>query len=278
MGKININDIKAEIKRSGASKGKLIYFKEGTKVRVRFLTDFEDGISVTFHDSYAKSINQPCQEMFGRECTMCDDDELRTRNKYCWAVYDYEAKEVKLILEAINQCSPVSALASFYETYGTLTDRDYEIKQLGSGSSKTFTIVPLEKRAFRNPKAKPLSEKAMLKIIDKAYPSEDVDEEEMEENPKKGTGKGKADTKAKNQKKNEDEWEDEEEKPDYSKMKPLELYKLCQEHDISCQKKKSQKYYIELLEKYDEEQDGDEWEDEDFMNIPDDMDEELPFN
>lgn len=256
MGKISLSKIKSEIQKSGGSKGKFLYFKDGMKVRVRFLTDMEDGMEIPFHNSFALGVNVPCQEVFGRECEYCEDDELKTRNMYVWSVYDYEAKEVKLLLFAVNQCSPVPAMASLYESYGTLCDRDYEIKQIGSQQNKTFSVIPLDKSKFRNTKVKALSDSAILKYIDKAYPadnSEDIEDDE----PKKKT-KTKTKTKVE-----ENDWEEEETNDtDYESMKPQELYKLCKERDIECKPKKSKEYYIDLLEEDDEENESDDWGEE----------------
>ena len=44
--------IKADAQKSGQNKSKFIFFKEGEKKRVRFLSDMEDGIEVVFHDNY----------------------------------------------------------------------------------------------------------------------------------------------------------------------------------------------------------------------------------
>ena len=233
MGKIKLSDIKSEISKSGTSKGKFMFFKEDSKARVRFLTDMEDGLEIEFHDSFALGVNVPCQEEFGRECEYCDDENLRTRKMYVWSVYDFESKEVKLLMAAVNNCSPVPALASLYETYGTLLDRDYEIKRIGKGQNTTYSVIPLDKAKFRNNKIKPLSDSAILKYIDKAYPAD-----------------------------NNEDFEEEEETNDYESMKPQELYKLCKERDIDCKPKKSKEYYIDLLEEADEENDSDDWDEE----------------
>lgn len=270
MGKISLNNIKNEIKKSGASKGKLLYFKEDTKSRVRFLTDMEEGLEIPFHDSFQLGVNVPCQEIFGRDCEYCENDDLRTRNMYAWSVYDYESKEVKILFFAVNNCSPVPALASLYESYGTLTDRDYEIKRIGKGQNTTYSVIPLEKMKFRNTKVKALSEQAMLKIIDKAYPadnSEDLeDEEEAPKNKTKGN-KGVNKTKGKAKKQEEEDWEDideDEEENDYENMSAKELYNLCDERGIDCKPRKSKEYYIDLLEAEDEDDSwGDDNEDED---------------
>lgn len=267
--------IKGDIQKSGTNRGKFLYLKEGDKIRVRFLTDMEDGLEVVFHDSYALGVNVPCQEAFGRECKYCEDQDLRTRSQYVWSVYDYEAEEVKLLMAPVNQCSPVPQIAAVYESYGTLTDRDYEIKRQGKGQNTTYTVLPLEKKVFRNKKVKPLSEQSILKIIDKAYPDEETDYTDDEEEETKTKTKKKSETKQKGkmskymnepEEDNEDDWgEEEEQENDYESMKPVELYKLCKERDISCKPKKSKEYYIDLLTEADEEdsEDEDDWGDDD---------------
>lgn len=231
---INLDDLRNEINKAGTNKGKFLFLKEGTKVRIRFLNDFGDGLTVPFHDSYEKGINVPCQEVFGRECKYCDDDELRTRNQYVWSVYDYESSEVKLLMHPVNSCTPVGAFASFHETYGTLLDRDYEVKKMGKGTNTLYTVVPLDKQKFRNQKVKAMSEQAILKAIDKAYPCEDSYDDSDEE---------------------EDEREDGlmnvPEEEDYDSMSPKELYTLCCKKNIECRKKMTKQYYLDLLEEDD---------------------------
>ena len=259
-----VDDIKNQVKKSGTNKGKFLYFKSGTKVRVRFLDDMEDGHKVKFHDSYTAGINVPCQETFDRECPYCDDDELRTRDQYAWSVWDYDAKEVKILMAPVNQCSPVPALVSMYEAYGTLCDRDYVITKSGQQQSTTFSVVPMDKAKFRNEKAKALSESAFLKTLDKAFPCEDEDDDDdyEEEAPKKKSSKKKK------PEPEDDEWEDDDnEAIDYYEMSPKELYKLCKERDIDVVAKKPAKYYITKLEDddsktedgWDDEEDEDEW-------------------
>lgn len=271
---IDIKKIKDEIKKSGASKGKFLYFREDEKVRIHFLQEIDEGLEVVFHDSFKLGVNVPCQEVFGRECEYCEDDDLRTRSMYIWSVYEYESDEVKLLMAAVNNCSPVPSLLSLFESYGTIMDRDYEIVRRGKGQNTTYSVIPLKERKFRNTKAKPLSEQAVLKYIDKAYPADnsDVDEEEKSSKKKKKGSKAKNTLKGRmnEPEEPEDEWEDEEEeeKPDYSDMSPKELYKICCEKGIDCKPKKKKEYYLELLEDDEGEEQEDEWEDEE---------EELPF-
>lgn len=276
-----VDKIKADVKKSGQNKGKFIYFREGQKIRVRFLTDMDDGMEVTFHDSYEAGINVPCQDLFGRSCPYCDDESLRTRSQYIWSVYNYETKEVQLFMFPVNNCSPIPALMAMYENYGTITDRDYVISVTGKQQNKTFSVVPMDKVKFRNTKAKAFSDKAILKMLDNAFPCDAVeDDDEEDEAPKK---RGPKSTGKKSNRKSEpeededddydsDEWgdEDDDDVIDYSEMSAKELYNLCKERDIKVAPKKPAKYYINQLEEYDaaqedwddEDDDDEEWEDE----------------
>ena len=113
-----------------------------------------------------------------------------------------------------------------------------------------------------------MSEQAILKAIDKAYPANnsEIEEEEEEE---KSTRKKQKPTKTKTrepepEEDEEEDWDDEEENEnDYEEMTARELYKLCKERDIDCKPKRSKEYYIDLLEEYDESLDEDDWGDED---------------
>lgn len=282
-----IDSIKNDVKKAGTNKGKFMYFREGQKQRVRFLIEMDDGIEVRFHDSFEKGVNVPCQEIFGRDCPYCEDEDLRTRSQYVWSVYNYETKEVMLFMFPVNNCSPIPALMAMYENYGTITDRDYVISVTGKQQNKTFSVVPMDKVKFRNEKAKPLSDKAILKMIDKAWPSDvDDDDEDDDEKPvrqsKTKASKGKpSNKKAKAKPEPEDDyddeqdWDDEDDVLDYSEMSPKELYALCKERKIEAVPKKNAKYYINLLEEWDsahddwddededDDNDDDEWEDDD---------------
>ena len=277
-----VDKIKADVKKSGQNKGKFIYFREGQKQRIRFLTDMDDGMEVTFHDSFERSINVPCQEHFGRNCPYCEEEGLRTRSQYIWSVYNYEAKEVQLFMFAVNNCSPIPALMAMYENYGTICDRDYVISVSGKQQNKTFSVVPMDKVKFRNDKAKAYSEKAILKMLDKAFPCDEVEDDEDEDEASKKRSAKSAGNKGKRKPEPEEdeddddydaeeEWEDDESEdaPGYSDMSAKELYKLCKERGIEVKPKKPEKYYIKQLEEYDEaqedwgdEEDEDDWEDE----------------
>lgn len=293
-----LDSIKQDARKSGQSKGKFIYFREGQKVRIRFLQDMDDGLELLFHDSFERSINVPCQELFGRDCPYCNDESVRTRKQYCWSVWDYENKEVKLFMFPVNNCTPIPALVAMYENYGTITDRDYVITVSGKQQNKTFSVVPMDKVKFRNDKAKAYSEKAVLQLLDKAFPCDatsdsDIDDEDEEEEKPKKKKKPTSESKKPNTKgkaKDEDEDDDYDDIPedieddipfdeddeddgediDYEDMSVKELYKLCKKRKIDVEPKKSQRYYIKKLEDADQaeddwedDEDDDDWEDDD---------------
>lgn len=280
-----LDSIKQDAKKSGQSKGKFIYFREGQKVRVRFLQDMDDGMEIEFHDSFEQGINVPCQELFGRDCPYCNDDSLRTRKQYCWSVWDYENKEVKLFMFPVNNCTPIPALVAMYENYGTLTDRDYVISVSGKQQNKTFSVVPMDKVKFRNDKAKAYSNKEVLKLLDKAFPcdavsDDDLSDDEEDDEPKKKApkkqGKKKPEPETDIDEDEDDElpYEDDEaeddESTDYEDMSVKELFKLCKKRKIEVEPKKSQRYYIKKLEDADQaeddwegDEDDDDWEDDD---------------
>lgn len=269
-----LDNIKKEAAKSGQNKGKIFFVKDGEKKRVRFLNDMDDGMEVTFHDSFEAGINVPCQEVFDRECPYCEEEGLRTRSQYIWSVWDYDAAEVKLFMYPVNNCSPIPALAQIYETYGTLTDRDYVISVTGKQQNKTFGVVPMDKNRFKNAKAKPFSESKVLSILDKAYPDENRPVEDEDDEPVRNKKKGNASVNkgSKVSSKKDEDWdedeEDEEEEIDYSDMSAKELYKLCKEREIDVLPKKPEKYYIHKLEEYD--QANDDWADEDEEEDEDD--------
>ena len=179
----------------------------------------------------------------------------------------------------VNNCSPVPHLISMYETYGTLLDRDYVISVSGKQQNKTYAVVPMDKVKFRNDKAKPFSEKQLLKMLDKAFPcdasdsSDDEDDNEDDFPMPKPVGKGGKNSGKK--KESEDDWGDDEKLPsteELEKMKPLKLYNMCKERDIDVQPKKSVEYYVDKLEQWrldhedeteDDYDDDQDWGDED---------------
>lgn len=186
-----IDSIKSNAAKSGTNKEKILYIKSDSKVRVRFLQEFDEGFQFNFHDSFAAGVDSICQEELEKTCPLCGDETLRTRPKYAWSVYNYDTKKVEVMLFAVNNCTPVSGLLSMYENYGTIMDRDYVLSKSGKQQNTTYTVIPMDKERFRNAKAKPYTKSAILKILNKAFPLseeysektnfDDIEEEEDEE-------------------------------------------------------------------------------------------------
>ena len=257
-----ISDIKNQIKKSGTNKGKIVYFKDGIKNRLRFLEELDDGLKIPFHDSYQQGVNVPCQELYGRTCRYCGDDALRHRDLYAWSVYDYEAKETKIVLGAANSASPIPALVGMYDAYGTLMDRDYIITRNGTGTNTSYSVVPMDKVNFKDKKAKPFSESKVMELLDKAFPDEDAEDDDHPAKKKKG--KDKPGKKVKEEEpEDDDEEEEDEDESEYEDMSAKELYKLCAKRKLKCKPKKDKEYYIDLLEAADENEDDEEDDEED---------------
>lgn len=268
-----LQDMKSEINKSGSNKSKVLFIKADTKKRIRFLCDFEKGISLMFHDSYSNGINAMCLEELGENCPLCDSEieGMRDRKMYAWPVWDYDEKEVKIFLYAANNCSPVPALIGMYETYGTIMDRDYVISRSGKGTTTSYSVIPMDKAKFRNEKAKAPTENNMLKIIAKAFPTDvDVDDEDEDEDdsPKKSKGKKNSKSSKGNKKKqnkhdddddidDDDDYEDEDEDEEDEKPKNK---KASQKGGKSISKKNGKK---KQEEEDDEDDDSDEEDDED---------------
>lgn len=274
-----VDQIKNDVKKSGSNKGKFIYFREGQKIRLRFLQDMDDGMQITFHDNFERGIQVPCQELFGRDCPYCEEEGIRTRSQYIWSVWNYEQNEVQLFMFPVNNCSPIPPLMAMYENYGTITDRDYVISVQGKQQNKSYTVVPMDKNKFRNTKAKPYSENAVLKMLDKAWPCDADDDDEEDERPRKKPKSSKGAKKETAKKEAEDWGEKLPDKDELEEMSPQKLYNLCRERDIDVAPRKKASYYVEMLEDWreeneepdddsDDDYDGD-WGDDEEDDAPD---------
>lgn len=180
-----ISQIKADVARSGANKAKILYVRSDNKVRVRFLQELDDGHSFVFHDNFNEGVNCFCPRNLDEDndCIYCSGEspiQVRTRNLYAWSVYNYDTKQVEIALFAVNQCTPVNQLITMSEAYGTIMDRDYVLAKAGKQQSTTYTVIPQDKEKFRNPKARPMSQEAIAKILSEAFPYENGKEEEVE--------------------------------------------------------------------------------------------------
>lgn len=250
-----LDSIKKAAKEQGGDRAKIMYWKDGDKKRIRFINDMEDGVEVMFHNSFKDNINALCLKQVGKECPYCGDERVKDKKLFAWSVWDYEAEEVKIFMfVASSKCSPILNLASMYEDYGTLMDRDYNIKREGKQLNTNYSVIPMDKKKFIE-SAKPYTKKSLFAILEKAYPADETEKEEKmkDEDLPFRESKGEAAVKAGDTKDFEEVNIDdfEEIKPDYSEMSAKQLYKLCKESGIIVEERKSAKYYIEQLEKWE---------------------------
>ena len=258
-----LDEIKSAAKERGGDRAKIMYWKDGDKKRIRFLNDMEEGQKVIFHSNWEERITALCLEQVGKKCPYCGDDRCKDKKMFAWSVYDYESEDVKIVMFAgSSKCSPVLNLASMYEDYGTLTDRDYNIKREGKQLDTNYSVIPMDKKKFLGDKIKPYTKKSLFAILEKAYPCDEVekggnkkndnDNEDDDDLPFK-SNKGKAAVNDTDDNENDVEL-------DYSEMSAKDLYKLCCRRGIIVEQKKPAKYYIEQLEMWDKQ--TDDWSDD----------------
>lgn len=148
-----VDVMKDRINKSAGGAAMFLKFKDNEKRRVRFLTDINDSFFVTFHDNFDKGVGNPCYKYFGRsKCPFCNktkEEGYRTRDLFVFSVFDYETGEVKLIMEAANDWSPVPHMVENFEENGTICDRDYIIKRRGKSFDTAYTLIGQNLQPFK---------------------------------------------------------------------------------------------------------------------------------
>nr|DAJ94260.1 MAG TPA: hypothetical protein [Caudoviricetes sp.] len=253
-----IKSMKESIAAAGASKRDIVYFKPDDAIRVRFLTELDSGVTATMHNQFSQDGNgifAICEDPEDHEACKYCKDEVPLQEWYAWAVWDYDSAAVRLIFQKATGVSPVPSLIEMYENYGTILDRDYKIKKVGKGKSSSFVITPLDKSAFKNKKAKALTEDKIRELIEKAYsPVESSDDEEEEEETKKSKSKAKG-------KKKERSLRDKYDELDFSDVK-----EIAKELGMSKKELKEFEDSEELVEEL-----FDNYEEEDLQDLYDDL-------
>lgn len=171
--------MKERISKSGKGQKDIFYVKKDGRVRVRFLTDLEEGVVIPFHTKW-KEFNHPCLKLYGRNCPNCHNNDANTADNFVFTVWNYETKRTELFMYKATKCTPMPALVTMYETYGTICDRDYVISRQGEATDTVYTVVPMERKRFKGDE-QPFSKKQIMKMLLKAYPPESEDEDEGDE-------------------------------------------------------------------------------------------------
>lgn len=210
--------MKERISKSGKGQKDIFFVKKDGRVRVRFLTDLEESVVVPFHTKW-KEFNHPCLELYGKDCPNCHNSDANTAEFFVFTVWNYETKRCELFIYKATKCTPIPALVTMYETYGTICDRDYVISRQGEATDTVYTVVPMERKKFRGDE-QPFGKKQVLKMLLKAYPPEtdEEDEDEEQETRRKPVKKAAAKSKGKYADEDfddEDDFEEEFEEDDF---------------------------------------------------------------
>ena len=297
--------VKEDINKSSGS-GFVNFFgirESGAKVRVRFLNDFEDGLSVVFHDKW-NGFNHPCLAQYGKHCPNCNNPEGRTATVYYWNVYNYETKKVEIFGYKANKASPIPGLATIYEELGDITSQDIIVQKNGTGTSTSYAVIPTGKVTKFAKEVKLFSEKKIMKILFDTFnnygeDADDIDEEDYDDEDFKSKRKKAAPAKSKKKPTYDeddedegfdDEDDDEEDEPapkKKAKAKPKKKQEPEYDEDDDFEddddeeeeeppKKKSSKKPVKKSKKVVEEEEEDDDDELPFLEEDEEEEEELP--
>lgn len=176
-----IKKMKDRIAKSGSSKKEILYFGKDSVKRVRFLQELDAGYTFQFHSNWEPAIYELCKDPEDHEdCKLCNDG-VGLQDEFAWSVWSYDDQAVRILKFKASGLSPIPGLIEMYEEFGTIMDRDYKIKKVGSGMGGSFVVTPLDKERFKNSKAKPYTEKQMLELFKEAYKPKDTESEDEED-------------------------------------------------------------------------------------------------
>lgn len=256
-----IKKMKERIAKSGSSKKEILYFGKDTVKRIRFLQELDEGYQFQFHNDYNASIYTLCKDPEDHEdCELCKEG-IGIQDTFVWSVWSYDDNAVRIIAFKASGVSPVPSFIEMYEEFGTILDRDYKVKKVGSGMGGSFVVTPLDKERFKKSKAKAFTEKQVKELFEKAYPMKKDDEESEEEDEE-------LESKVKSKKKNKKKEKTVREK--YEELSWGELKEIAMEIGVS----KKQ------IKKFEEDEDEiieylfDEYEEDDLEEMLEDMEED----
>lgn len=206
MAKNLIKQMKENIAKSGSSKREILYFGKDSKKRIRFLQELDQGICLSFHNDWNAGIFELCKDQEDHEnCKLCEDG-VGLQDNFIFSVWDYDSNSVRLMQFKASGVSPIPSFIEMYEEFGTIMDRDYNVKKVGQGQGASFVVTPLDKERFKNKNAKPFTRDQIIEIMEKAWVSkedDDDDEDDEEEDTKKSKKASKSSKKEKPKKKKE---------------------------------------------------------------------------
>jgi hypothetical protein len=139
-------------------------------IKVRFLSDFEEGLTVKFHNKWmpntAQSLfDQPCSQYYGTPCLYCGSDGFKTFEVVIWTVYVYEEKVKRLFISKTTKFSALPDLLKIHDTHGTLKSRDIILSKNGKGKDTTYAAMPLDASEFKGHLRNPIAKEQVFTIL-----------------------------------------------------------------------------------------------------------------
>lgn len=193
--------VKEASSRSAFDKTKFFRWETGETKILRMFYDMEDVYTVWWHDMVecvdGRNRSFVCRQEMNEPCELCDnaDEQSRTRRRerslgvavlrlehredgaivgYSDAVDEVDGKKVPML--GIIKMGPKNfwmKFEHFYQRYGTIIDRDYEITRIGSGTNTDYIFVPCD------PVALPQGYETWRAYLDERYGPFVPDIEEM---------------------------------------------------------------------------------------------------
>lgn len=142
--------------------------RDGVRI-VRFLTEFskDEIIKVTMHDKFRSFYPQPCLKHYGEPCPFCGAKGVRTTTQYVFTVFDYDSGSKKIVVFKASPGAALEDLMNHYDVYGTIKDRDFNLKKLGVGPRTRVRASPATPTPtpYTGTLSKPFSEVKVLEIL-----------------------------------------------------------------------------------------------------------------
>ncbi|MFE9742931.1 hypothetical protein [Streptomyces sp. NPDC006477] len=179
----SLGDLRKSLKRSGGGASGKIGFIPEDPITCRFLSEPETWIG--YHEHYngpnADPRYSPCVD---GEC--CLPENLYQGNKptfrYLANAYNVDQSKVQALK---MPKSLVEQLVKFYEKYGTILDRDYELSRSGSGMDTSYSAVPDDKSPIKISRFRKDMVDLEQLLEDWASEQEEEDDDEEEVSPRR---------------------------------------------------------------------------------------------
>lgn len=192
--------IRDEIKKQSARGGsgprvnRMLWAKDGESYKVRFLHEIEDCSSVAFYNSFKEGVN-----VFGPENWDGEEEnkrflkamkslKIKPTTQHVFLVWNYEEECVQILLMKAVPSSFLMGIVDWEGQFGTICDKDYILKRMGTGPGTSYSVMPDMKSSSGIPKKaleayKEFNHKNAMETLRLVHkiPDEYVSDEELEE-------------------------------------------------------------------------------------------------